>query len=253
MANSFVFLKDKNLKPENIKKGVKIFKTEGTYEGGASVNNQDKTVNASTSEQTITADQGYTGLGTVTVNAAPLQNRTVDASTVQIDVQRASNDYYGLRHVYVNPVDASIDSNIQAENIKYGVTILGVTGTYSPMFTVMEWTDVEGDYAIYDYLINNGELELEYSDLVNVNGRSTDIYVYSDSSLNVFIDGEDPSDIDYLPNFTCEITEGTNSYNIQLYYEAKELGGNVEFTVTLENSMFTQNLTINYTAGAEDR
>lgn len=34
MAKYFVFLKDKNLKPENIKKGVKIFKTEGTYEGG---------------------------------------------------------------------------------------------------------------------------------------------------------------------------------------------------------------------------
>lgn len=30
----FAGLKDKNLKPENIKKGVKIFKVTGTFEGG---------------------------------------------------------------------------------------------------------------------------------------------------------------------------------------------------------------------------
>lgn len=58
---------------------------------------QDKTVTPTTSEQTITADEGKDGLGTVTVNA----------------------------------VTAAIDENIAAGNIKSGVTILGVTGTYS--------------------------------------------------------------------------------------------------------------------------
>ncbi|MBR3667379.1 MAG: hypothetical protein IKN66_09510 [Ruminococcus sp.] len=58
---------------------------------------QDKTVTPSTSEQTITADEGKDGLGTVTVSA----------------------------------VTAAIDANITAGNIKDGVTILGVTGTYS--------------------------------------------------------------------------------------------------------------------------
>lgn len=58
---------------------------------------QDKTVSPATSEQTITADEGNDGLGTVTVEA----------------------------------VTASIDANIVAENIKDGVTILGVTGTYT--------------------------------------------------------------------------------------------------------------------------
>lgn len=56
---------------------------------------QDKTVTPTTSEQTITADSGKV-LGTVTVSA----------------------------------VTAAIDENIVAENIKDGVTILGVTGTY---------------------------------------------------------------------------------------------------------------------------
>lgn len=56
---------------------------------------QSKTVDPKTTQQTITPDSGYTGLSGVTVNA----------------------------------VTSSIDSNIQASNIKKGVTILNVTGT----------------------------------------------------------------------------------------------------------------------------
>lgn len=58
---------------------------------------QNKSVTPTTSEQTISADEGKDGLGTVTVSA----------------------------------VTAAIDANITAGNIKDGVTILGVTGTYS--------------------------------------------------------------------------------------------------------------------------
>lgn len=58
---------------------------------------EDKTVTPSTSSQTITAGEGYDGLGTVTVSA----------------------------------VTAAIDTNIKAENIKSGVTILGVAGSYT--------------------------------------------------------------------------------------------------------------------------
>lgn len=57
---------------------------------------QNVTVTATTEEQTITADSGKV-LGTVTVNA----------------------------------VTAAIDANIVAGNIKDGVTILGVTGSYT--------------------------------------------------------------------------------------------------------------------------
>lgn len=60
------------------------------------VNNEDLTINPMTSVQIFTPTQGHTGFGEVNVNA----------------------------------VTSTIDSNIQAGNIKKNVTILGVTGTY---------------------------------------------------------------------------------------------------------------------------
>lgn len=93
-VNAVTNLIDRNISAGNIKDGVTILGVTGNYSGSA-INNQNKTVSPSTSQQSVSADSGYTGLGTVTVNA----------------------------------VTAAIDANIVAENILDGVTILGVTGS----------------------------------------------------------------------------------------------------------------------------
>lgn len=87
---------DQNIQAENIKDGVTILGVEGTYGGGGAVLD---TINItpSTEAQTIQPEQGTDGWDLINVDA----------------------------------VDDSIDSNIQAENIKNGVEILGVEGTYT--------------------------------------------------------------------------------------------------------------------------
>ena len=67
---------------------------------GSTINNQNKTVTPSTSQQSITADSGYTGLGTVTVNAISTQTKTVSPSTSAQDVTPDSGKY--LTKVTVN-------------------------------------------------------------------------------------------------------------------------------------------------------
>lgn len=83
---------DSNILPKNIKRGITILGVEGNY---IPENLQSKVVNPTTAVQNVTYDDGYEGLNNVQVNA----------------------------------VTSAIDENITAENIKLGVSILGVDGT----------------------------------------------------------------------------------------------------------------------------
>ena len=64
---------------------------------------QDKTVTPTTEEQTINADEGYTGLGTVTVEAINLQDKTVSPETEQQTIS-ADENYNGLNTVTINAI-----------------------------------------------------------------------------------------------------------------------------------------------------
>lgn len=142
---------DNNITAENIRSGVEILGVEGTYEGTV-INNQNKSVIPSAIEQQITADSGYTGLGTVTVsgdsdlvseniksgvnifgvvgNVVESNNTTTTITpTTSLQMITPDSPYNGFSSVTVDAVTNSIDKNIAAGNIKKDVTILGVTGT----------------------------------------------------------------------------------------------------------------------------
>jgi len=82
---------DNNITASNIKSGVRILGVEGTYETPSVIT----TITPSISLQTVTPSTGYV-----------------------------------FSQVTVPAVTSSIDANISGGNIKSGVTILGVTGTY---------------------------------------------------------------------------------------------------------------------------
>lgn len=60
---------------------------------------------------------------------ASLTTKTITATTSKQTV-KPTTGYNGFSSVTVNAVTAAIDENIVAGNIKAGVTILGVEGTY---------------------------------------------------------------------------------------------------------------------------
>lgn len=125
---------DSNLIASNIKKGVTIFNVTGSYNeatGGPTL--QSKTVSPSESTQTVSPDSGYDGLSKVTVNA-------ISSTYIGSDVTKKSAATY-----IPKTTDQSIasgqylsgtqtikgDANLVAGNIKSGVSIFGVTGTYT--------------------------------------------------------------------------------------------------------------------------
>lgn len=105
----------------------------GFVTGGASGSSlQSKTVSPSENAQTIRADYGYDGLSQVTVNAV---SRTYVGSGVTkksaATYTPGTSDQSIASGQYLNGTQTiKGDSNLTAGNIKSGVSIFGVTGTY---------------------------------------------------------------------------------------------------------------------------
>lgn len=155
-----------NLKPENIVKGIEIFGVQGAAAiEGISTETIPITVRAAETEQVFRAvDSSVVGYSVVTVEAATLEDKTVEPSiSKRILYPREGN--YGIKSVTLNPVTSSIDSNILPENIVKGVTILGVEGTMEkldlnyklrPKYIPLEWIgNINGQNIKYKFPIND--------------------------------------------------------------------------------------------------
>lgn len=68
--------------PENIKQGVMLFGTEGTYTGAGNIRSQSKVVTPSNQNQVIVPDAGYDYLSQVTVEAIQAAN-VIDGATTR--------------------------------------------------------------------------------------------------------------------------------------------------------------------------
>lgn len=106
----------------------------GFVTGGASgAVLQSKTVSPSESAQTIKADNGYDGLSQVTVNAV---SRTyvgsgVTKKSAATYTPSTSNQTIAASQYLSGAQTIKGDANLVAGNIKSGVSIFGVTGTYT--------------------------------------------------------------------------------------------------------------------------
>lgn len=151
------FNRPSTLIPNNVKKDVNIAGIVGTYEGSSSPSLQSKTLTPDFSNGNVTvgADSGYDGLSQVIIqkdsdlirsnvkknvelfgitgNYDPqpiLQTKSVTPTTSAQQITPDSG-WDALAEVNISAVTASIDQNIQPQNIKNGVSILNTLGTYT--------------------------------------------------------------------------------------------------------------------------
>jgi hypothetical protein len=128
---------DSNLTAANIKSGVKIFNVTGSYAGSSSGGNtpnlQTKTVTPSESTQTVSPDSGYDGLSKVTVNAisSTYIGSDVTKKSAATYIPKTTNQSIASGQYLGGTQTIKGDANLVAGNIKSGVSIFGVTGTYA--------------------------------------------------------------------------------------------------------------------------
>ena len=113
--------------------GLKVTGTHSCSGGSTTPTLQSKSVSPSESSQTVTPDSGYDGLSQVTVNA--ISNTYVGSGITKkaaATYTPTTSDQTIASGQYLNGVQTiKGDSNLTASNIKSGVSIFGVSGSYT--------------------------------------------------------------------------------------------------------------------------
>lgn len=142
------------------------FNTDGT-----SINNQNKTVTPTTSQQTITADSGYTGLGTVTVNRIPT-NYIIPSGTLNV-TSNGTKDVTSYASINVNiPTGSTINNQDKTVTPTKSIQYISADSDYTGLGMVT----VNAIPA--SYIIPSGTLS------ITSNGTK-DVTSYASVSVNV--------------------------------------------------------------------
>lgn len=118
---------DEYIIPTNIKNGINILGVTGTYDG-ENILLQQKTITPTDNVMTITADADYEALSVVTINPPEIEDIEIEPSLNEIVVNKKKDKF--INSVTVKAVSSDVDKNIQPENIKKNMSILGVVGNY---------------------------------------------------------------------------------------------------------------------------
>ena len=269
-VNAVISTIDSNIQAENIKQGVEILGVTGEYKG-TQINNQDKTV---TANGTYTADSGYTGLGEVTV-ALPLDTKTITVNgtytassddlqgyssvtvnvadvpavvkelsvipTTSVQTIRPEQGVDGFSVVNVSAVTSAIDNNITAENIKSGVEILGVGGTYKG--TVINNQDIsiatDGVYAAEQEYTGLGTVTVTAGSVSKqkaYNEMAEQLMLINDGEVTFTLTVSPTTAIVMLTSVTnsTDITPTSSSSGVYVYQISADSTKNYNYTVSAE-------------------
>lgn len=146
--------------------GSKTLATQGTYvadditieytkPAAPTPSLQNKTVSPTTSSQSVMADSGYDGLGTVTVNAiSPTKSAQTYTPTTTNQTIQSGRWLTGAQTILG-------DANLVAGNIANGVTIFGVTGTHAGGTDVSDTTATAADVLTGKYFYTSAGVKTQ--------------------------------------------------------------------------------------------
>jgi len=155
--------------------GTEVLETNGTYLTDditidytkPTPNLQSKTTTPTTSSQTITADSGYDGLSQVTVNAIS------PTKAAQTYTPTTTNQTIASGRWLTGTQTIKGDANLVADNIKSGVSIFGVTGSY----------EGSGGGGAASFIQNHGTMTSYEDSTVTTIGKGA--FAYCSSLANV--------------------------------------------------------------------
>ena len=230
--------------------------TASGSDGGEEIKNQDKTI---TENGEYTADDGYTGLGTVTVDVsdipAVVETLNVTPSTSS-QTFTPSTGVDGFNPVNISAVTASIDQNIVASNIKSGVNILSVTGTLQGCDTVTATNNSNsaisnGDKVWFEAeeqtnFTNVGSPNIDYSTMIYTTNGYSDYILIPDFTGRAANETVIPYNVDFQIVLklkkTTELIFDSNTYPILQTEDWNTYSGNDRYSQVRLSLDFYQGL-----------